>query len=68
VRGVVSRQVGIGLDRAEIVDGDDLDIVFLMALVMSAEYVAADAAVAIDGDANGHVVFPAGGCEKSVGV
>ena len=64
VRGIVAGQVGVGVDRTKIVDRNDLDIMFFMALVVGTENVAADAAVAIDGDADGHVVFLANECGK----
>src|SRR5690606_12739838 len=54
VHAVVAQQVGIGLDRTEIVDGDDLDIIVAVALDDGAQDVAADAAKAIDCDADGH--------------
>jgi hypothetical protein len=56
VHRVVAREVGIRLGRAEVVQRHDREVVRLAALVMRAEDVAADAAVAIDGDADGHVV------------
>ena len=54
VRGVVARQMRVGLGAAEIVDGDDRDVVLLAAFVVGAQDVAADAAVAVDGDFDGH--------------
>ena len=54
VRGVVLREMGVGRGVAEVVDGDDREIVPLPALVVRAEDHAADAAVPVDGDANGH--------------
>ena len=57
MRCVVARQVRIGLRLAEIVDRDDLDIVFLTAFVMCAQYVAADSAVTVDGNLDGHGIL-----------
>ena len=54
VHRIVARQVGIGLRVTQVVDGHDLHIVTSGRLVMSAQDVAADAAVAIDGDFDGH--------------
>ena len=39
---------------------------FFVALVMGTENIAADATVAIDGDADGHVFFPASGCGSEI--
>ena len=54
VRRVVAGEVGVGLGVAEVVHRDDHDVVLLAALVVGAEDVSADAAVAVDGDADGH--------------
>ncbi|MCY1536942.1 hypothetical protein D9M68_724180 [compost metagenome] len=51
---VVARQVRVGLGIAQVVDGDDFDIVLLATFVVGTQDVAADATVTIDGDANGH--------------
>ena len=56
MRGVVARQVRIGLGLAEVVDRDDLDVVLLPAFVMRAQDVAADAAVTVDSDFDGPVL------------
>ena len=62
VHRVVAREVRVGLGRAEVVDGDDGEVVRFPALVMRAQDVSANAAVAVDGDANGHGnVTPGGG-------
>ena len=61
VRGVVTREVRVGLGIAQIVDGDDPDIVLTAALVVGAQDVAADAAVTIDGDVGGHGISPGTG-------
>ena len=53
VHAVEAQQVGVGLDRAEIVDGNDFDIV-AAAFDDGAEDVAADAAKTIDCDADCH--------------
>ena len=54
VHAVEAEQVGIGFDRAQIVDRDDLDVVVPVALNDGAQDVAADAAKAIDSDADSH--------------
>ena len=54
VRGVVAGEVGVGLGVPEVVHRHDLDVVLLAALVVGAEDVAADAAIAVDGDLDGH--------------
>src|ERR1022692_4772932 len=48
VRGIVSRQVGIGIRIAKIVDRDYLDFTGALALVERPQHIAPDAAVAID--------------------
>jgi hypothetical protein len=53
VHRVVSQQMRVGLDRAEIVDADDLDIGAL-GLGDGAQHIAADAAETVDGDADRH--------------
>jgi hypothetical protein len=54
VRRVVAGQVRVGLGVAEVVDGDELEIVLLSAFVVRAKHVAADAAVAIDRNFDSH--------------
>src|SRR4029077_259907 len=54
VHGVVARQMGVGLGVAQVVDGDELQVVALPAFIVRAQDVAADAAVAVDGDSNAH--------------
>ena len=54
---VVAQQMRVGLDRAEIVDGDDLDVL-AAGLDDGAQDVAADAAESVDGNPNGHVSLP----------
>ena len=49
VGGVVLEQVGVGLRVAEVVDRDELKLVFLAALVVGAQNHAADAAESVDG-------------------
>ena len=51
---VVARQVRVGLGVAEIVDGHDLNLVGPLRLVERAQDIAADAAVAIDCNFDGH--------------
>src|SRR5487761_2302504 len=58
VHGVVSRQMRIGFWAAEVVDRDDRDVVLLAVLVMRSQYVAADAAVTVDGDLDRHGSSP----------
>ena len=50
---VVAHQVGVGLDRAEIVDRDDVDVL-APGFIDGANDVAADAAKSVDGDFYGH--------------
>ena len=57
VHGVEAQQVRVGLDRAEIVDGDDLDVL-AAGLDDGAQHVAADAAEPVDGDPDGHSPTP----------
>ena len=51
VHGIVAQQMGIGFDRSEIVDGDDLDVL-APGFGDRAQHVAADATEAVDGDPN----------------
>jgi hypothetical protein len=53
VHGVVTHQVSVGLDRAEIVDGDDFDV-GASGFVDGAHDVAADTAKSVDGNFEGH--------------
>ena len=55
---VEAGQVGVRLGAAEVVDRDDLDLAVAAGFVQRAQDVPADAAVAVDGDADGHVVLP----------
>ena len=57
VRGVVAGQVGVRLGVAQVVDGDDLDVVFLAAFVESAQDIAADAAIAVDCNFDRHTLL-----------
>ena len=57
VHAVVAQQVGVGLDRAEIVDRHDLDI-GATGFDDAAKHVAANAAEPVDGDFDGHVGSP----------
>ncbi len=54
MRGIVAGQMGVGLSIAEVVDGDDLDVIFFAAFVMSTKDVAADAAIAINCNTDSH--------------
>ena len=54
VRRIVARQMGVGFYRAQVVDGNDLDVVFFAGFVVRAEDVTANAAVAVDGDFDRH--------------
>jgi hypothetical protein len=56
VHRVEAEQVGVGLDRAEIVDRHDLDV-FAARLHDGAQHVAADAPEAVDCDTNRHDVL-----------
>ena len=56
---VEAEEVGVGLDRAEIVDRHDLDVL-AVGLDDGAQYVAADAAEAVDRDLHCHVVVSCG--------
>ena len=47
--GVELQQVGVGLDRAQVVDRHDVDVL-AAGLIDGANDVAADAAEAVDGD------------------
>ena len=60
--GIVAGQVRIGFRIAEIVDGNDLDIIFFTAFVVGAQYIAADAAIAIDGNFDRHAGLPEDRC------
>ena len=51
---VVLGQVGVGLRLTKVVDGNDLNVVFLAALIVGPQHVAADAAVTIDRNFDGH--------------
>src|SRR5690606_17089691 len=53
VDGVVAEQVGVGLDRPQVVDRHHLDVLAAM-LDDRAQDEAADAAETVDGDADGH--------------
>src|SRR6185312_7774602 len=57
VRGVVARQVRVGLGAAEVVDRDDRKIVLLAALVVRAQRVAADASIAVDRHLDRHAFW-----------
>jgi hypothetical protein len=56
VHRVVARQMGVRLGVAQVVDGDDGDILLLAAFIKRAQDIAADAAIAIDGNFDGHAV------------
>ena len=56
VHGVVAGEMRVGLGTAEIVQRDDGEIVLLGVFVVRTQDVAADAAVAVDGDFDGHVL------------
>ena len=57
MHAVEAQQVGVGLDRAEIVDADHLDIL-AAGLGDGAQDVAADAAKTVNRDPDGHVSPP----------
>ena len=52
---IEAQQMGVGLDRAEIVDADHLDIL-AAGLGDGAQYVAADAAKPVDRDPDCHLL------------
>ncbi len=54
VGSIVLGQVRIGFWIAEVIDGNDLDVMLFAAFIMGAKDVAADTAIAIDGDADSH--------------
>ena len=54
VRRVVLGEVGVGLGIAQVIDGHDLNIVLFATFVMGTQDVAADAAVAVNSNANRH--------------
>src|SRR5690606_2111917 len=53
MHAVIAHQVGVGLDRAEVVDGDDVDVL-AAGFIDGADDVAADAAETVDGNLHGH--------------
>ena len=55
VYGVEFGEVGVGFDAAAGVDGDDFQSVLQVVVVDGAQYLAADAAVAVDGNFDAHV-------------
>jgi hypothetical protein len=57
MRGVVARQVGVGVRIAEVVDRDDGNLVVATVLVERPEDVASDAAVTIDANLDRHCPF-----------
>src|SRR5689334_20221447 len=57
MRGVVTREMRVRLGVSEIVQRDYLDRVLLAALVMSTQDVAADSAVTVNRDFDGHVLL-----------
>ncbi len=54
---VVAQQVGVGLDRAQIVDGDDFDV-GAAEFDDGAENVTSDTAEAVDGNFHSHWCTP----------
>jgi len=55
VDGVEFGEVGVGFDAAAGVDGDDFELVMQVVVVDCAQCLAADAAVAVDGNFDAHV-------------
>jgi len=53
VHRIIAQQMGVGLDRPEIVDRDDLEVV-APALVDGPQNQPTDTAETVDRDANGH--------------
>jgi len=56
VHRIVLEQMGVGLNRAEVVDGDDLDVL-AAGFVDGAQDEAADAAETVDRDFYGNISF-----------
>ena len=54
---IETQQMRVGLDRGEIVDGDDVDVVAL-GFDDRAQDIATDTAETINGNANGHYRSP----------
>ncbi|BDW85612.1 hypothetical protein MACH21_17890 [Roseicyclus marinus] len=54
---IEAQEMGVGLDRAEVVDRDHLDI-RASRFDDGAQHVAADASESVDGDFDGHVSLP----------
>ncbi len=54
MHGVVAREVRVGLRVAQVIERDDLDFFLAIRFVQRAQDVAADAAIAIDTDFDGH--------------
>ncbi len=72
MHGIEAQQMGVGLDRAEIVDPDHLDIL-AAGLGDRSQHVAADAAKPVDRDPDCHARFsskadavPAGGIPAEI--
>ncbi len=61
MHGVEAQQVGVGLDRAEIVDGDDFNVGAL-GLVNRPQHVAANAAKPVNRDPDCHILLPKSCC------
>ena len=57
MHAVEAQQMGVGLDRAEIVDGHHVDVL-AAGFVDGAHDVAADAAKSVDANSDGHVFLP----------
>src|SRR5271170_1231178 len=55
MHGIVACQVCIGFGVAKIVDCNDLNVVFFLALIMGAQNIAPNPAIAVDCYPNGHV-------------
>src|SRR5690606_4436789 len=58
VNAIVAQKMGIGLDRTQVVDGDDFNILATR-FKDGADYVASNAAKSVDGYFNGHELPPA---------
>src|SRR5690606_26856880 len=58
MHGVVAGQVRVGFRIAEVVDRDHADLVVALRFVQRAQHVAADAAIAVDGDLDSHGATP----------
>ena len=57
MNAVIPEQMRVGLDRPEIVDGNDVDVL-AAGFIDGAHDIAADAAKSVDGNSDGHIHSP----------